>query len=204
MGEAGRVLLDAIVGAGPRREVQLARLAWNASLREVRHQPGDGVRRERLPEELGLEVSVHLKRRRAVRFLVDLIGAAEVRPVRPRLCKGHLAAKVRLRIYPGPRDEVVEQLSRVSFASEQRPEQVDGRRLLHLAGNPQQQACARASSARSALNLPQDLLHLRKRVKDHERLVARPDAEHRPFGSDPGFLGNPLDQPGSRPASGRK
>jgi hypothetical protein len=31
----------------------------------------------------------------------------------------------------------------------------------------------------SALNLRQDLLHLGKRVEDHERLVARPDAEHR-------------------------
>ena len=79
MGEGGRVLLYAVVGTGPRREVQLARLAWNASHREVRHQRSDGVRRERLPEELGLEVGVHLKRRRAVR-LVDLIGGAEIRP----------------------------------------------------------------------------------------------------------------------------
>jgi len=31
----------------------------------------------------------------------------------------------------------------------------------------------------SALDLMQDLLHLRKRVEDHERLVARPDTEHR-------------------------
>ena len=33
---------------------------------------------------------------------------------------------------------------------------------------------------RSAFDLLQDVLHLRERVEDHERLVARPDAEHRP------------------------
>ena len=49
---------------------------------------------------------------------------------------------------------------------------------------------------RSALNLLQDLLHLRKRVKDHERLVARPDTEHRPSVATQDFLRNPLDQPG--------
>jgi hypothetical protein len=48
----------------------------------------------------------------------------------------------------------------------------------------------------SALNLLQDLLHLGKRVKDHEWLVARPDAEHRPSVATEDLLGNPLDQPG--------
>jgi hypothetical protein len=46
----------------------------------------------------------------------------------------------------------------------------------------------------SALNLLQDLLHLRKRVK-HERLVARPNTEHRFSVATQDFLGNPLDQP---------
>jgi hypothetical protein len=47
-----------------------------------------------------------------------------------------------------------------------------------------------------ALNLLQDLLHLSKRVKDHQRLVARPDTEHRLAVSSQDFLWDPLDQPG--------
>ena len=121
---------------------------------------------KRLPEELGLEVGVHLKRRRAMRVLVDLIGGAEIRPVRPRLCKGHLAAKVRLRIHPGPRDEVLEQLSGVSFATEQRPEQVDGRRLLHLTGNSQQQAGGELIGCRGSPGLPS--------IDHGRRVVERP------------------------------
>jgi hypothetical protein len=49
---------------------------------------------------------------------------------------------------------------------------------------------------RSALNLMQDLLHLRQRVEDHERLVARPDTKHRLAVSSQDFFGNPIDQPG--------
>ena len=49
---------------------------------------------------------------------------------------------------------------------------------------------------RRPLNLKQDFLHLRKRVEDHERLVARPDTEHRLSVATEDFLGNPLDQPG--------
>jgi hypothetical protein len=49
---------------------------------------------------------------------------------------------------------------------------------------------------RSALNVMQDLLHLRKRVKDHERLGARPDTEHRSSVATQDFLRDPLDQPG--------
>ena len=36
-----------------------------------------------------------------------------------------------------------------------------------------------------ALNLLQDVLQLGTRVKDHKRLIARPDTEHRPFVRDP-------------------
>jgi hypothetical protein len=49
---------------------------------------------------------------------------------------------------------------------------------------------------RSALNLLQDLLHLPKRVEDHQRLVARPDTEHRLSVATQHLLRNSLDQPG--------
>ena len=49
---------------------------------------------------------------------------------------------------------------------------------------------------RSALNLLQDLLHFRKRVENHERLVARPNAEHRLSVATQDFLRNPLNHPG--------
>ena len=49
---------------------------------------------------------------------------------------------------------------------------------------------------RSTLNLLQDLLHFRKRVENHERLVARPNAEHRLSVATQDFLRNPLNHPG--------
>lgn len=43
-----------------------------------------------------------------------------------------------------------------------------------------------------SLNLLQDLLHVRQRVEDHERLVARPDPEHRPAVASQNLLGYAL------------
>jgi len=45
------------------------------------------------------------------------------------------------------------------------------------------------------LNLLQDLLHLCKRVKNHEWLVARPDTEHRLAVATQDLLWNPFYQP---------
>jgi hypothetical protein len=49
---------------------------------------------------------------------------------------------------------------------------------------------------RSTLNLLQDLLHFCERVENHERLVARSNAEHRLSVATQDFLRNPLNQPG--------
>src|SRR5829696_3749663 len=63
MDEGGGVGAHAVVRAAPRREVQLARLAWHPLLREMLYQHHYGFGGQRPPKELGLAVRVTLRRR---------------------------------------------------------------------------------------------------------------------------------------------
>jgi hypothetical protein len=84
--ERGGVGWGAVVGAAPRHEVQLPRLAGATGLGEVVDQGGDGFARQRVPEELGLGEQVRL--RFGLTLLGLVLGGAELRPEGPRLGEG--------------------------------------------------------------------------------------------------------------------
>src|SRR5262245_18640138 len=110
MREGGRVFANAVIGAAPWSEVQLAGLALSPSFCEVRQHGGDRFTRQRLTEEFGLEKRVLKLPRLPWLVLIRALVCVKCCPVTRRLLTGHVPAEIRGRVRAGSGGELADQV----------------------------------------------------------------------------------------------
>src|SRR5262245_2346800 len=125
MCEGGRVRSEAVVGASPWCELQLAILVDSPVSREVCEQCSYRRVRQRLPEELGLEVDGCAPRLLLRPVFVDRIRGVGPGPEPTGVAKRHALAKPGRGLGSARFEELVEPGLGIVLASERRADQLE-------------------------------------------------------------------------------